>query len=289
MSDKIKSQRSQSQNSSECRVAFPFFHRKREKNAAGKPLNSGPRFDGTFLFPKLSADPSTCANYMFLYGLAVEAARLMWPGSVDAAGNWVWPQGAIFPVKDGDVPYVPKPKPGQPAMSPEEIAKKNAWRKGYWVVEATHILDPGPRIAVVQNGQLVEIPSQTVNGVQMYKSGDWGIANLHTYAYQNEQFGVNFGFEGFCFTRAGEAIGSSGPRSAAQMFGSVAGTAAPAAPAMPGAGAAPAAPPPVAPAAPAPAAPPMLPAAAPSIAPAAPPAMPPMPAAPAGMPPLPQR
>lgn len=279
---KIKSQRSQSVNGPECRIAYPFFHERRTKNAAGQPLKTGPRFDGQFMYPKLSADAATCANYKFLSGLCMEAAAKMWPG----AG---WPAGAIWPIKDGDVPYVSKPKPGQTPLTPEQVAEKNAWRKGYWIFEAANYLDPGPRVAVLLNGQVVEIPARIVNGQSMYKSGDYGIPNLHAYAYQNEQFGVNFGFDGFCFTRPGDAIGNSGPRSAEQMFGGVAGTVAAPAPAMPGVGATPAmpaAPQSYAPQPPMPPqtyAPPLAP-----VAPVAPVGPPPVPMAPApGLPALP--
>lgn len=264
MTDKVKSQRSESKNSPECRIAFPFFHEKRTKNAAGLPLKTSPRYDGTFMFPKLSADAASCPNYKFLSDLCMEAAGKMWPG----AG---WPAGGIWPIKDGDVPYVSKPKPGVAPLTPEQIAEKNKWRKGYWIIEATNYLDPGPRIAIVQNGVPVEIPAKIVNGVAQYKSGDWGIAHLHFYAYQNEQWGVNAGFEGVLFTRQDEAIGSSGPRSAAQMFGTVAATVPSAAAPTPGA---------VAPQAPTAPQPPALPAAA------APPVAPTMP--PPGMAPMPQ-
>lgn len=313
MVEKIKSQHSVSQNGPECRVAYPFFHKRREKNAKGLPLKGGPRFDATFMFPKLAADAASCPNYAFLWALAVEAAKKMWPASVDAAGNWVWPNGALYPVKDGDQPITPKFVPGQPTPSPEELAKKYAWRKGYWVFEASHMLDPGPKIAKVVNGQLLELPAQTVNGMQMYKGGDFGIPNIHAYAYQNEQFGVNFGFDGFCFTREGDAIGSGGPRSAAQMFGGLAPGGMAPAPAMappvqpgpPQAAMAPqqyapqAAPPPsvamtVTTAqtgyAPAPvAAPPAMPSPAPQQVAYAPPAVPAMPAGAPPLPPMPTR
>jgi hypothetical protein len=272
---------------------------------AGQP---NPRYSATFMFPKLAADPMQCANYLFLWGLAQEAAKKMWPQNVDGAGNWVWPTGAQYPVKDGDAPIVPKPKPGQPMLSPEQIAEKNKWRRGYWIVEMENYLDPGPRIAKAVAGQgVVELAAKVINGVQQYKSGDFGIPNIHAYAYQNETFGVNFGFDGFCFTREGELIGSSGaPKSAAQMFGGVTGNMAPGAagpaPTMPAPIPAPVAPPPapapvaqaapmaapVAPVAPAPA--PQY-AAAPPVAPAAPQYAPPpaMPSAPAGLPPIPGR
>lgn len=313
---KIKSQRSEPKNTPvEVRAAYCYFHEKRTKNSAGVPYTKkdgtpSPRYSATLMFPKLSNDPTQCPNYAWLYSLAVEAAKKMWPTNVDhATGNWVWPQGAQYPVKDGDVPFVPKPKPGVPAPSPEETARKNAWRRGYWIVEVENFLDPGPSIAIVQNGQVVPIPAKVINGIEQYKSGDFGIANIHAYAYQNETFGVDYGFDGFLFTRPGEPIGSSGPRSAEQMFGGVAVPAAPAAsppqpgpatyaPSPPLAPAAPAAPvyapPPAAPApamayAPPPGAPPAAPQppAAPPMPPAAPAAPPMPPGVPGGLPPFP--
>ena len=291
----------------EVRVAYPYFHEKRVTNSAGVPFTyppsspkagqPNPRYAATLMFPKLNADPGQCANYMFLWGHATEAARKMWPQNVDATGQWVWPAGAQYAVKDGDVPFVSKPKPGQPLPTAEEIAKKNAWRRGYWIVEVENFLDPGPRIAKVLNGTEVELPAKIVNDILMYKSGDFGVGNIHAYAYENNTFGVNFGFDGFCFTREGERIGASGPRSAAQMFGGVAGMV-PQSTALPGvvSQAAPG-PAPLPPAAPvqtyapvAPAAPPAppLPPAVP-LAPVAPPP-PPMPhAAPSNLPPLPVR
>lgn len=239
--NKVKSQRSEPTNSlNEVIAAYPYFHEKRTKNSAGVPFVYGvdhpkagqpnPRYSATFMFKKLSNDPAQCANYMFLWGIAQEAAKKMWPQNVDAAGNWVWPAGAQFSVKDGDVPFVPKPKPGVPAPSAEEIAKKNAWRNGYWIVEAENFLDPGPRVAKVIGGVATELPAKVINGVEQYKSGDYGFVNIHAYAYQNATFGVNFGFDGFCFTREGERIGGAGgPKSTQQMFGGlpVASTAAP--------------------------------------------------------------
>jgi hypothetical protein len=288
---KVKSQRSEPQNSpSECRAAYPYFHEKRTKNAAGVPFvkkdgTPNPRYNATFMFPKLSADASQCANYMFLWGLAQEAAKKMWPQNVDGQGNWVWPTGAQYAVKDGDVPFTSKPKPGQPVPSAEEIAKKNEWRRGYWIVEAENFLNPGPRIAKAVAGSALpqDLLAKTVNGVEQYKSGDWGIVNIHAYAYQNETFGVNFGFDGFCFTREGEQIGSNGgQKSAQQMFGGVQGS-------LPASGGAPMPPGvPAAPIAPTMAPPPIY--AAPPAAPVAPPASPApiAPQAPQYAPPAPQ-
>lgn len=274
---KIKSQRSDPQNSPrEVRVAYPYFHEKRTKNAAGVPFVYGPdhpkagepnpRYSVSFMFPKLGADAAQCANYNWLWSLAVEAAKKMWPQNVDASGNWMWPDGAHLAINDGDIPYKKKLLPGQPAQSAEDAALKNAWRRGYWIVEAENFLTPGPRIAKIANGRAEDLPAKEVNGTTLYKSGDFGFPNMHAYAYQNRTFGVNFGFDGFCFTREGDPIGSTGPRSTEQMFGS-----------LPVSSVAPPLPPTHA-------APPVAPVAAPPLPPASPPTAP----LPPGLPAFPQ-
>lgn len=295
---KHKSQRSETALIGEVRIAFPFHHEKRTKSAGGAPLDK-PRHDAVILVPKLNPDPTLCGNYAKLAGLCMEAATKAW-GS--------FPQGGKWPIQDGDVPHVSKPKPGVVPLTPEQAAAKNAWRKGNWVIEVSTNLEPGPRVCVMANGVAQEIPAKIIAGVQQYKSGDYGYVSLNAYTFHNQTFGVNFGYEGVLYTRPGEAIGSSGPRSASQMFGGVAGTVT--AP-MPTVGAGPAssapapgyAPPPAAPMpqmqgyAPPPPAAPMPPQVqAPPMAPAAPQYSPPPmpPAAPVaagtpGLPPLPGR
>lgn len=215
--EKHKSQRSETKLTPESRIAFPFHHEKRTKSAGGAPLEK-PRHDAIVLVPKLNSDPTQCPNYAILASMCMEAATKAW-GS--------FPQGGKWPIQDGDIPHTPKPKPGVAPLTPEQIAERNKWRKGSWVIEVSSNLDPGPRVCVMQNGVAVEIPAKIVNGQQLYKSGDYGFVSLSAYTFHNQTFGVNFGYEGVLYTRPGEAIGSSGPRSAAQMFGGVVGTAAP--------------------------------------------------------------
>lgn len=282
MTEKHISKRSETILTPEVRIAFPFHHEKRTKSAGGAPLDK-PRHDAVVIVPKLHPDPTQCGNYVKLAAICMEAATKAWGA---------FPQGGKWPIQDGDVPHTPKPKPGVAPLTPEQLAARNVWRKGNWIIEVSMNLDPGPRVCVLQNGVASEIPAKVVNGVQLYKSGDYGYVSLNAYTFHNQTFGVNFGYEGVLYTRPGEAIGSSGPRSATQMFGSVAGTVAAPAPAMPGAGA----PPPAAasaPPMPMQYAQPMPTAAAPHyappIAPVAPPA-PPMPAVPGapGLPPFPR-
>lgn len=195
----------------ETRTAYPFVHTKRTKSAAGEPVDK-PHFVLTVMVPKLTNDATTCPNYAMLAAHCMEAATKAW-GS--------WPQGGKWPIQDGDIPYPQKLKPGQTPLTAEQIAERNKWRVGYWIIEATNYTDEGPRVAVVQNGIEQEIKSQTVGGQQLYKSGDFGFVFLCAYTFHNKTFGVNFSLEGVCFTRPGEKIGNSGPKSVSSMFGGV--------------------------------------------------------------------
>lgn len=222
--DGPKTQRSTPALTPEVRIAHPYVHERQTKRANNTPLEK-PRYSAVLMLPKTHADPSQCANYRLLWQHAVEAARKMWPQSIDAAGAWVWPQGLNLPVLDGDVPYKPKNVlPGQQQAAAPADPNKYNWRKGGWQIEVGHTLEPGPRVCVMQAGQAVEIPAKVMLGKQQYKSGDYGYVSLYAYAWQHEsgKFGVSFGFEGVLFTREGEAIGSSGPKSASAMFGGIA-------------------------------------------------------------------
>ncbi len=224
---KHKSQRSETRQIGEVRVAFIFAHEKRTKTAAGTPLKS-PRNDMLVLMPKIHPEAAQCPNYKLLAEMCMEAANKepAWGG---------WPAGGKWPIQDGDIPYTPKPKPGQPVLTPVEVAAKYPWRRGHWIFEVSSNLEQAPKVALLQNGVPVEIPSKVINGQSMYKSGDYGFVSMQAYTFQRETWGVNFGFEGVLFTRPGDPIGSSGPRSATQMFGNVVGMAAPSAPVAPGA------------------------------------------------------
>lgn len=260
----------------ECTFAYPFLHVKRTKSAAGDPVDK-PHFVVTVMVPKLNPDATKCANYGALAAHCMEAATAAW-GS--------WPQGGKWPIQDGDIPYPQKLKPGQVALTAEQIAERNKWRTGHWIVDATNYLDEGPRVAVVQNGIEQPITSRTVAGQELYKSGDHGYIFLGAWTFHNKTFGTNFGLEGVCYTRPGTKIGNGGQKSVQSMFGGVgAGVGAgmvSATPPGPPAGAAPALPTGAAPMPPAaaPVAPP------PPAAPAAPPLAPVAPLPP-GLPPAP--
>lgn len=248
----------------ECQLAHTYLHTKRTKSAAGDPVEK-PHFAVAVKVPKLSNDATKCSNYAALAAHCMEAATKAW-GS--------WPQGGKWPIQDGDIPYEQKLKPGQTPLTKEQIAERNKWRTGHWIIEATNYLDEGPRVAVVQNGVEVEIKSQTVGGVQFYKSGDYGYVFAGAWTFHNKTFGVNFGLDGVCFTRPGERIGA-GPKSVQSMFGGVgasvsAGMATAAQPPGPPAGAVAGAPAGSAP----------MPPGAPNVAPPSPPAPPAVPSVP---------
>lgn len=277
---KHKAQRSDASNTPKCRGAYPYLFKKREKRANGGALKS-PRYDMTLLVPKIAADPAQCPNYAYLAKHCMDAAAKAWPG----AG---WPAGGHWPIQDGDVPVKPKaPVPGAPVLTAEQIAEKYKWRRGNWIIEVTSGLDIGPKVAVMQNGQISEVPAQDVLGKRMFKSGDYCIASIHAYTFQNEKFGCNFGFEGVLWVGEGELIGSAGgQRSTAEMFAGVGTMAPPTGPS----GTHPTPPPATGPAGTYPPAPPAMPPQyAPPVAPGMPPAPPAPPTAPAapGLPPFP--
>jgi len=200
----------------ECRIAFPFHHEKRTKSAGGDLLDK-PRHDAVVLVPKLNRDAAQCPNYAALAAHCMEAATKAWQS---------FPQGGKWPIQDGDIPHTQKPKPGVVPLTPEQIAEKNKWRAGHWVIEVANNLEPGPKVCMLRNGVAEEIPARVVMGTQLYKSGDYGYVYLSAYTFSNKTFGVNYSYDGVLYTRQGELIGSSGTKSATQMFGAVA-TAAP--------------------------------------------------------------
>lgn len=273
---KHDTKRSETQLIGEVCLAHVYHHEKKTKSPGGAVLDK-PHFASVVMSPKLGPAES-CPNYKRLADMAMEAAAKAWGG---------WPDGGKWPIEDGDIPYPHKPKPGEKPMTPEQLAERNKWRVGYWCIDVTNYLPTGPKVSVLRNGVLEDIPTQTIAGVQLYKSGDFGYVSMNAYTFHSDKpggkWGVNFSYEGVAYTRAGELIGG-GPKSTAQMFAGLPVTASP--PTAPAPGGAPALP--TAPTAPsAPVGPGPIPTAyaAPASSPPMPPAMPPAGAAVA--PPLP--
>lgn len=206
---KHDTKRSEVQLIGEVRIAYPKIHEKRTESAGGAKLDT-PHYTVDLLLPKLGPAES-CPNYKKLSDMAMEAATKAWAA---------WPDGGKWPVRNGDIPFPHKPKPGEKALTPEQLVARNAWRAGCWHIEATNYLDSGPKVSILANGVMQDIPAQTVAGTQLYKSGDFGYVSMNAYSFQNKTWGVNYGFEGVAYTRQGELIGG-GPKSSAQMFAGI--------------------------------------------------------------------
>lgn len=239
------------------RGAYFFLHEKRTKDGNKQLIPpEKQRYEFVGLIPKTNADPAQCVNYRQFADLAMSAVSQVadWGGQLPAGGNW--------PISDGD-----------------DVAKlvKSPWRAGCWVIKFSANFPP--KVALLQNGQAVEIPARRMpgNSTELYKSGDYCIVSTYAFTYDDKSRGVKFDIQGVLFVGAGEPIGATS-RSVTQMFAGTAGMAAPAASPLPTpAAAAPQYAPPAIPAAPVTYAPPAAPPTtyappAPAYAPPAPPA-----------------
>lgn len=178
------------------RGAYFYLHERRTKDGEGKPIpaeNQKHEFVG--LIPKLDRDPAKCSNYLLFANMAM--------GLVPQVPEWngQWPAGGNWPIKDGDLK-----------------AAKYPWMVGNWVINFSG--NYSPKVAVMQNGQVVEIPARRVGTVDLYKSGDYCIVSTYAFSYDNKSRGVKFDMEGVLFVAAGEPIGSA-QRSATQIFDGV--------------------------------------------------------------------
>lgn len=207
------------------RLAYTFLHDKKTKDWEGKPLDT-PISEVTVLVPKLHPDPEHCGNMKFLRTFIMEA-------HIKAGWGSTWLNGAGFPVKNGDEPPKPKMVNGQ-LVQPDPASWE--FRKNHWYFRAGSSKF-NPIVAILENGVKQELPARVVNGRTYYKSGDYGVVGLHCYTYQNKTFGISFGLEGVIFTKDGEPIGTSGPKSMDAMFAGIGGPApiqmAPGGPPMP--------------------------------------------------------
>lgn len=208
------------------RLAYTFLHDKKTKDWEGKPLDT-PISEVTVLVPKLHPDPEHCGNMKFLRTFIMEA-------HIKAGWGSTWLNGAGFPVKNGDEPPKPKMVNGQ-LVQPDPASWE--FRKNHWYFRAGSSKF-NPIVAILENGVKQELAARVINGRTYYKSGDYGVVGLHCYTYQNKTFGISFGLEGVIFTKDGEPIGTSGPKSMDAMFAGIGGPApiqmAPGGPQMPG-------------------------------------------------------
>jgi len=259
-----KTVRSPSFHSPTIRGAYFYIHEKRTKDGSGAPIPAeNQKYEFVGLIPKLSGDATKCANYLLFANAAMALVSQVpeWNGQ--------WPAGANWPVKDGD-----------------QKAAKYPWMANHWVINFSG--NHAPKVAMLQNGQVTEIPARRIGTTDAYKSGDYCVVSTYAFTYDNKSKGVKFDMEGVLFVGAGEAIGTA-QRSADQIFAGV--NAAPAGLPMPTAqGYAQPGPTSGAPMPPRPTAAMPPPVAAPPTAPAAPTyAAPPMPPAAPALPPFPPR
>lgn len=195
------------------RLAYTFLHDKKTKDWEGKPLDT-PISEVTVLVPKLHPDPEHCGNMKFLRTFIMEA-------HIKAGWGSTWLNGAGFPVKNGDEPPKPKMVNGQ-LVQPDPASWE--FRKNHWYFRAGSSKF-NPIVAILENGVKQELAARVINGRTYYKSGDYGVVGLHCYTYQNKTFGISFGLEGVIFTKDGEPIGTSGPKSMDAMFAGIGGPA----------------------------------------------------------------
>lgn len=204
-----KTQRSDTFTSPTIRGAYFYVHEKRSKDSKGATIPpEKQQYEFVGIVPKLSRDPSQCANYMLFANAAMSALGKVseWGGQLPPGGNW--------PIKDGDDPI--------------KVAKY-PWQAGSWIIKFTSNFPP--KVAILQNGAPVEIPARRIGTTDAYKGGDFCVTSTTAFTYDNNSKGVKFNFEGVLFVAAGEAIGAQA-RSVDQMFGGVTA----AAPVQPAAG-----------------------------------------------------
>src|SRR6185312_8551881 len=178
------------------RGAFFFIHEKRTKDGNKVPIPpEKQKYEFVGLIPKLNPDPMQCANYRLFSDLAMQAIA----ACADFGGQF--PAGGQWPIKDGD-----------------QKAAKYPYMAGHWTIKFSSNFPP--RVCVLQNGQPSEIPARRVGTQELYKSGDYVVASVHAFTFDNQSKGVKFNADGVMFVAVGEAIGQV-QKSATQMFGSI--------------------------------------------------------------------
>jgi hypothetical protein len=195
-----KTVRSASFHSPTIRGAYFYLHEKRTKGGDGQPIApESQKYEFIGLIPKLDKDATKCANYLLFANAAMTLVPMVpeWHGQYPAGGNW--------PIKDGDLK-----------------AAKYPWMAGHWTINFSG--NYPPKVAVLQNGQVTEIPARRIGTQDAYKSGDYCIVSTYAFSYDNKSRGIKFDMEGVLFVAAGEAIGTA-QRSVAQIFDGVNATA----------------------------------------------------------------
>ena len=196
------------------RFCWQFLDVPRDKDAAGAALKE-PRYETVFYLPKQGRDPQSCPVYQALARRIQEVLTQqfggIWPQIDPRTGAWI-----DYPIYDCD-------------LYTEEL-KTQPWGAGHWRIRLSAGRYP-PNCCDEYN---VTLARDLQGRFRDFRNGDYGIASINCFGYENAQFrkkGVSFGLEGVKKIRSGDPIGS-GVRSPEQMFGP-ASAAPPAQPAVP--------------------------------------------------------
>ena len=185
------------------RFCWQFLDVPRDKDAAGVALKE-PRYETVFYLPKQGRDPQSCPAYQALARRIQEVLTQQfggtWPQIDPRTQQWI-----DYPIHDCD-------------LYTEEL-KTQPWGAGHWRIR----LSAGKYPPTCCDEYNVTLARDLQGRFRDFKNGDYGIASINCFGYENAQFrkkGVSFGLEGVKKIRSGDPIGS-GVRSPEQMFGAV--------------------------------------------------------------------
>lgn len=179
----------------ECRVFSEYlFSPKTTQGPTRQPMRK-PQYRMSLGWAKQKPDTS-CPVYQYLLQLVMQALQ--------EKGMSSWPMGASFPIIDGD--------------ADREAATKYPHQVGHWI-----IIPRSDNIVPILDANNNLIQAKVIGGVTTFKSGDFAIASINAYWYNNTSKGVIFGLEGVKKTRDGESIGGQGQRAPDQVFGAPTG------------------------------------------------------------------
>ena len=183
------------------RFCWQFLDVPRDKDAAGVALKE-PRYETVFYLPKQGRDPQSCPAYQALARRIQEVLTQQfggtWPQIDPRTQQWI-----DYPIHDCD-------------LYTEEL-KTQPWGAGHWRIR----LSAGKYPPTCCDEYNVTLARDLQGRFRDFRNGDYGIASINCFGYENAQFrkkGVSFGLEGVKKIRSGDPIGS-GVRSPEQMFG----------------------------------------------------------------------
>ena len=176
----------------EARAVYPFLDKKRDRDFANTPLPEDEQYyEVILIFPKAGATPQTDPVYLALSNII--------GGLVPTFFRGQWPQGANWPIVDGDTK-----------------AAKYPWAAGHWYLRSWSDF-PIPVQQPLPGGGFGPAPKDAAGKFTSFKSGDYVVASLGGYAYTKGEQGININVEMLVKTRDGDRIGS-GVRAVESVF-----------------------------------------------------------------------